>query len=116
MKSTLIFIISTLLFVSTIFLPTTFAQDYTTWNLPEGATARLGKGSIREIVYSPDGRLLAVASVSGSTIRPPIGELPCSPGIRVGSRAYLSVPMVAPLPVGVWTAPFAYGMLKRVKI
>ena len=65
MKNTLIFIVSTLLFVSTIFLPTTFAQNYTQLNLPEGATARLGKGYIRDAQYSPDGTLLAVASSIG---------------------------------------------------
>ena len=40
-------------------------QDYTRWNLPEGAKARLGKGWINEITYSPDGRLLAVGSSIG---------------------------------------------------
>ena len=65
MKSTLFTIILILLFVSTIFLPTAFAQDYTQWNLPEGAIARLGKGSINEIAYSPDGTRLAVASSIG---------------------------------------------------
>ena len=35
------------------------------WNLPEDAKARLGKGSIKEIQYSPDGKLLAVASGIG---------------------------------------------------
>ena len=41
------------------------AQDYTQFSLPEGAKARLGKGSISEIAYSPDGRHLAVASRIG---------------------------------------------------
>ncbi len=43
----------------------TFAQDYTQWSLPEGAKARLGKGSMDEIAYSPDGTRLAVASSIG---------------------------------------------------
>ena len=34
-----------------------FAQQ----DLPEGAIARLGKGEMRDIAYSPDGRLLAMA-------------------------------------------------------
>ena len=55
----------TLLILFTILLPSTFAQDYTQWSLPEGATARLGKGSINEIQYSPDGTRLAVASSIG---------------------------------------------------
>ncbi len=42
------------------------AQDYTQWDLPEGARARLGKGSISgNIAYSPDGTRLAVASTIG---------------------------------------------------
>ena len=45
----------TLLILFTLFSRNTFAQDYTQWGLPEGAKARLGKGSIREITYSPDG-------------------------------------------------------------
>jgi len=40
----------------------TFAQDFTQSDLPEGAKARLGKGVISEIAYSPDGKHLAVAS------------------------------------------------------
>ena len=60
-----LFFILTLLLISTTVLPIGFAQDSTTWNLPEGAKARLGKGSINEIAYSPDGALLAVASSIG---------------------------------------------------
>ena len=43
----------------------TFAQDYTTLGLPEGAKARLGKGKINEIKYSPDSTHLAIASSIG---------------------------------------------------
>ena len=39
----------------------TFAQDFTQSDLPEGAKARLDKGTISEIAYSPDGKYLAVA-------------------------------------------------------
>ena len=42
-----------------------FAQEFPQWHLPEGATVRLGKGSINEIAYSPDGTRLAVASSIG---------------------------------------------------
>ena len=61
-----LFFILTLLLISTTYLPIGFAQDYTTLNLPEGAKARLGKGSINEIAYSPDGSMLAVASSLGT--------------------------------------------------
>ena len=41
-------------------------QDYTKWELPEGAKIRLGKGAITgNIAYSPDGNRLAVASSIG---------------------------------------------------
>ena len=36
-------------------------HPYTQWELPPGAKARLGKGSMEDIQYSPDGTLLAVA-------------------------------------------------------
>ena len=40
-------------------------QEPTQWNLPETAKTRLGRGKIREIQYSPDGTILAVASSIG---------------------------------------------------
>ena len=41
------------------------AQDYTQWHLPEGAKARLGKGSLNDVKFSPDGTQLAVATRIG---------------------------------------------------
>ncbi len=40
-------------------------RDYTQWNLPKDAKARLGKGRANDIAYSPDGTRLAVASSIG---------------------------------------------------
>ena len=40
-------------------------QESMQWHLPEDAKARLGKGKIVEMQYSPDGKLLAVASGIG---------------------------------------------------
>ena len=59
--------IFTLLIISNLSIFPVFAQyaAHTQWSLPEGAKARLGKGSINEIAYSPDGALLAVASSIG---------------------------------------------------
>ena len=53
MKSTLL-LVSTLLtaFTLTTTLPTTYAQDYTQWGLPEGAKARLGKGEVYAMQFS----------------------------------------------------------------
>ncbi len=65
MKSALLSIFFTLLLVSTLLLPITFAQDYTQLSLPVGAKLRLGKGNIEEIQYSPDGTRLAAASSIG---------------------------------------------------
>ena len=42
-----------------------FTQDSPQWHLPEGATARLGKGWLYEIQYSPDGTRLAAAGALG---------------------------------------------------
>ena len=53
-----------LLAMLAMFLPTA-AAAYTQWHLPEGATARLGKGIIQDITYSPDGTRLAVATTIG---------------------------------------------------
>ena len=43
----------------------TLAQDYTQFGLPEGAKARLGKGTIGEVRFSPDGSRLAISSTIG---------------------------------------------------
>lgn len=41
------------------------AQEFTQWHLPDGAKARIGKGSIYDIRFSPDGTLLAAATSIG---------------------------------------------------
>ncbi len=65
MKSAIVFKLI-LLLVSALFLPISFAQDSPLWGLPNRAKVRCGKGSIREIKYSPDGARLAVASSVGT--------------------------------------------------
>lgn len=45
--------------------PEVAAPAYIRWGLPEGATARLGKGEITDIKFSPDGSRFAVASSIG---------------------------------------------------
>ena len=66
MRKTLVSIFLTLLLISTLYIPNTFAQNYTKWNLPEGAKVRLGKGWISgDIAHSPDGTQLAVSSSIG---------------------------------------------------
>ena len=55
----------TLIFISLLSLSNAYTQDYTRWELPDGAIARIGKGEIRGIQYTSDGTLLAVASNIG---------------------------------------------------
>ena len=100
----------TLLIFLTLFALNTFAQDSPQWHLPDGAKARLGKGWISEIEYSPDGSRSPVVSVFGSTIRRPVKRSPCSRGIRVRSTAWRSARMEAPSLVRVSTLPSGCGM------
>ena len=62
---TMLYPFLTVLLALLAFAPNTFAQDNAQLGLPEGAKARLGKGWIGEIAYSPDGTRLAVASGIG---------------------------------------------------
>ena len=55
----------TLFTLLALFSLNTLAQGHTQLNLPEGAVARLGKGSINAIQYSPDGTRLAAAGTAG---------------------------------------------------
>ncbi|MXV73722.1 hypothetical protein F4Z99_05520, partial [Candidatus Poribacteria bacterium] len=64
MKATCLFLI--ILFCALyLLLPNVPAQDYIKWSLPDGATMRLGKGSIGNIAFSPNGTRLAVGSAIG---------------------------------------------------
>ena len=54
-----------ILIAFSLLLPVGWTDDYRQWDLPEGATMRLGKGSIIEIAYSPDSKYLAVTSTIG---------------------------------------------------
>ena len=59
-----LFLIWVLLILSICSLPTV-AQDYTQFSLPEGAITQLGKGTLGEVQFSPNGSLLAVSSSIG---------------------------------------------------
>ena len=65
MRSKLFLIFLTFFLFSRLYLPTTDAQESPQWNLPEGVSARLGKGDVAEMAYSPDGSRLAVGSSIG---------------------------------------------------
>lgn len=76
-------------FVIFVLPSNTFAQDDPQWHLPEGAKARLGKGDINEITYSPDGTTIASGSWDGTVL---LWELVPSPT----SNAILSLSPTAP--------------------
>ena len=40
-------------------------SEVATWALPEGAIARLGRGSVRDMAFSPDGQYFAVGTNIG---------------------------------------------------
>lgn len=65
MKKALIFSAIVLLLIGYQLISICVAQDYSKWGLPEGAIARLGKGSINEITFSPDGIKFAVSTSIG---------------------------------------------------
>ncbi|MYF55531.1 PQQ-binding-like beta-propeller repeat protein, partial [Candidatus Poribacteria bacterium] len=57
--------IFSLILLTTFYLSNVSAENYTRWDLPDGAIARIGKGEIDAIKYSPDGTQLAVATAIG---------------------------------------------------
>ena len=71
----IVLVVVALLYVSKVFdvfnqdstelIPKPTSTEYTRWELPEGATARLGKGAINDIKFSPDGAQFAVATTIG---------------------------------------------------
>ena len=65
MKFRFFFVLIILGMATLFFSYNSFAQDSPQWHLPEGATARLGKGWLYEIQYSPDGTRLAAAGSLG---------------------------------------------------
>ena len=62
---TVFYALALLCFLSTHQSMLPAAQDISQWHLPDGAAARLGKGTINDIAYSPDGKHLAVVSDIG---------------------------------------------------
>ena len=84
---------------------------YSTWGLPEGAVARLGKGEVREVAFSPDGLTLTVASGAGIWLYDVAtgrnGHF--SEAIRVGSIPFRFRPMAKPSPPGQRTARCCCG-------
>ncbi|MDE0638758.1 MAG: hypothetical protein OXI43_23195 [Candidatus Poribacteria bacterium] len=55
----------TIILLTAVLISTSFAQDNTQVGLPEGAIARLGKGGINIMQFSPDGTHIAVGTDVG---------------------------------------------------
>ena len=64
-------------------------QNATIWGLPDGAKARIGKGTILDMRYTPDGQYLKVASSIGSWLYD--AETHQELGIRLISKPILGV-------------------------
>ena len=58
MKMLLILNIFSLILLTTYYHSNVSADNYSRWDLPDGAMARIGKGEIGAIKYSPDGTQL----------------------------------------------------------
>ena len=65
MKKSILFYIAVLLVLGLLLSNRSLAQDYTQWQLPEGAKMRLGKGVVNDITFSPAGTQFAVATTIG---------------------------------------------------
>ena len=61
----IIHVILIILYISVLFLPLSFANDYMKWDLPDGAKLRIGKGSVSNLTYSPNGKRLIVECYNG---------------------------------------------------
>ncbi len=58
-------IVMTLFMFLVLSISGALAEESAQINLPDGAVARLGKGYVREVLYSPDGTHLAIVSSIG---------------------------------------------------
>ena len=93
MKKLLVFILLFTFSPLPILLGQNTMADIAKWHLPAGAIARLGKGAINDIAYSPDGKHLAVVSDIGVWIYDAQtgieqGLIPAAPGETVGSVVF----------------------------
>ncbi len=60
------FLYSVHLFILCLLLSDGFAQEYAAkWHLPEGAKARLGRGKLNNVIFSPDGTRIAISTPIG---------------------------------------------------
>ena len=84
--------------------------DVTTWELPEGAIARLGRGITADLAFSPDGESLAVATTIGVWLY----ELPTLKPIALLATERGLVSTVSFSPNGQWIATSNWDGIVRV--
>ena len=75
-------------------------NDVTTWALPEGAIARLGRGILADLAFSPDGESLAIATTIGVWLY----ELPTMKPIALLATERAMVSTISFSPNGQWIA------------
>ncbi len=94
--------------------PETFIPDSPQWHLPDGVKARVGKGTVNDLAYSPDGTIFAVASSVGIWFYDVHSgkEFALLAKNREGVIAYRLVLMEKHSQVLAAINLFAYGMLK----
>ena len=80
------------------------------WHLPEGAIARLGRGSVRDMAFSPDGHYFAV----GSTIGLWIYQYPTCSQIALWETDRGFIDGVTFSPDSRWIASYTYHEALRV--
>ena len=76
------------------------SSDATAWNLPKGAIARLGRGIIADLAFSPDGESLVVATTMGCWLY----ELPSMRPIALWETERGMVSTISLSPNGKWIA------------
>ena len=80
------------------------------WALPDGAIARLGRGSVRDMAFSPDGQYFAV----GSTIGLWIYQCPTISPIALWETDRGSIDSVTFSPENRWIAAYTYLQAIRI--
>ena len=85
-------------------------DDVTTWALPEGATARLGRGSEPKMTFSPDGQALAIGTCLGLWLY----DLATLSPVALWNVGRGVVQSVAFSPNGKWIAASHTGLMIKI--
>ena len=85
-------------------------SEVSKWELPEGAIARLGRGSVRDMEFSPDGQYFVVGSTMGLWIY----QYPAFSPIALWETDRGYIDKVTFSPDGQWIAAYTYLQALRV--